>query len=1480
MKAKAKPKARAGGVRRPAGARAPARRGGGAVPRRMRLRRPAADPSGVAGRGGPTPWMKGEQVLLREVDPRDLVSGQVIVIQGLYFGNIVKLAAVVQKAEVEKGETYLQVKAQGTTSEELLKVHSGDPRAPFQIHCCPEHCSLHESGDRLVHGRTGYLLLEDAAREDWVNNLEAAIPVVEEKEDELRELRRRERDLEGMGLPVEDGKKKDHRKASSSRSSGNKRKKKKKRKEKKREKSKRRERSEGKEKDKRKRRDASHDGRSPVASSQKDLHPRERIRLRVVRRARRFAARKKEVDFVSVQRTHKLHLHQLCAWDFHKQQFFVRVQQQGDREGGQPSRGVVQGDQPGSSNPRTLPRGAVCRVSAEHVGEPTYSPRRRNQRRGAEASGPVVLQAGAPEQGQCSPIEGDPQSGNRHRLSGKRKTCTGRRRLDSEVEGARDGSSWSSLVCVPENGGSSSGVFDYSSPSRTTPCSKRDTPRQQDQVPHRDGSQPECGERERQDKEGVQGPGRKRERRSRRQEGWQGQRKRAGCQVRRTEVGEDDHSCGAGVEGQIYDDGAALSRSEPGKCRSMEKEEKFAGLGRELPLRVFQGADQGPLTPSSQQYSSLPELNEVAHGLSGTSQLSEEKDASNFSLEGLRMKGLGHGILQRFLEVLPFRSKPTGGRDVFSVFPLPTSRDVLKVTFPDFGMDDLTWLLLVSLGLNSIWGGDIFNDSSPTRIQTSCLRELARDVERLCSYESVLERFQWEEFFKHRSIDYQGEEVRVARAFKWENISPALPVEVGRVPLEGVCTLGCKFYVENFDLYVKPRDEWPPISKPRVMVKDEDWGDVCRGLVGSGVCCLLPRDDVFEGPDGPLVNGMFGVTKDEMSDGVEVFRLIMNLIPLNSICYGIEGDVGTLPSWSMMNPLMLQPSEALVVSSEDVRCFFYVMRVPVCWHKYLAFNKVVPDSALPPDLVGQEVYLASRVLPMGFVNSVSLAQHVHRNLALAGDDDNANAPEAELRKDKSFTVADPSWRVYLDNFDVFEKFDKDSLGGMVGSLAPSILSLRSQYEYWQVPRNVKKAVTRQTRAEVQGAVVDGDLGVAYPRECKLLRYVAASLAVCDAFDVTQRQVQVVCGGLVYVSMFRRPLLGCLNAVWSFVESFDHNGAHRQQLPSECRLEILRFLSLLPLARMDFRLKVDDQVTCSDASTTGGGICASVGLTPSGVLASSGRLRGECPEVQHELRVLTIGLFDGIAALRVAMDLLEVDVLGHIGVEVNDAAARVTEANFPGVRCVNTVEEVTEEMVREWSCSYSQAALVLVGAGPPCQGVSGLNAERKGALRDARSSLFFHVSRITTLVKVYFPWAQVQSLMESVASMDKEDQDVMSADFGSDPWKIDAGLMLWCNRPRLYWLTWGLTAQPGAELFSEEHSQVVKLVASQPLEDVTKEGWVKIDESSSFPTFTTSRPRERAGYKPAGVHQCSLEELKRWEADSYRFPPYWDEPWVC
>ena len=271
--------------------------------------------------------------------------------------------------------------------------------------------------------------------------------------------------------------------------------------------------------------------------------------------------------------------------------------------------------------------------------------------------------------------------------------------------------------------------------------------------------------------------------------------------------------------------------------------------------------------------------------------------------------------------------------------------------------------------------------------------------------------------------------------------------------------------------------------------------------------------------------GFFGVSKEEVCDGEEVHRLIMNLIPLNGLCHGLSGDVATLPAWSSMSPFFLQPTQNLLVSSEDVRCFFYVTSVPVCWYKFFAFNKQVPDQCLPTHLQGCGGYLASKVLPMGFLNSVSLAQHVHRNLVLwSGSSTGVNAPEQELRKDKQFPDGRSLWRVYLDNYDLLEKVEATKMVEIEGTVAAPVLALREQYEVWGVPRNIKKAAERKVFAEVQGAMLDGERGIAFPRESKLLKYVGAALRLCSQKYVSQRQMQVVCGGLVYMAMFRRLLL--------------------------------------------------------------------------------------------------------------------------------------------------------------------------------------------------------------------------------------------------------------------------------------------------------------------------------------------------------------------
>ena len=161
------------------------------------------------------------------------------------------------------------------------------------------------------------------------------------------------------------------------------------------------------------------------------------------------------------------------------------------------------------------------------------------------------------------------------------------------------------------------------------------------------------------------------------------------------------------------------------------------------------------------------------------------------------------------------------------------------------------------------------------------------------------------------------------------------------------------------------------------------------------------------------------------------------------------------------------------------------------------------------------------------------------------------------------------------------------------------------------------------------------------------------------------------------------------------------------------------------------------------------------------------------------------------------------------------------------------------MVREWARVYSQASVVLVGGGPPCQGVGGLNADRRGTLKNEQSKLFTHVPRILALVRKAFSWCQVHGLMESVASMDKDDRDAMSGEFGCERWRCDAASMTWCSRPRLYWMTWEIRR---FGRWSLSPSRI-------------KEGWIKHDCQRAFPTFTTSRPRSTRERACAGLTQC-------------------------
>lgn len=114
---------------------------------------------------------------------------------------------------------------------------------------------------------------------------------------------------------------------------------------------------------------------------------------------------------------------------------------------------------------------------------------------------------------------------------------------------------------------------------------------------------------------------------------------------------------------------------------------------------------------------------------------------------------------------------------------------------------------------------------------------------------------------------------------------------------------------------------------------------------------------------------------------------------------------------------------------------------------------------------------------------------------------------------------------------------------------------------------------------------------------------------------------------------------------------------------------------------------------------GGGFCATTGLTPYGCAASNLLVRGEIPDWEDFEQVLSIGLFDGIGALRVSLDCIGAPMCGHVSVESNEHAQRVLEANFADSILVNSVDKLDDEMVLGWALRFSSASVVVLGAGP-------------------------------------------------------------------------------------------------------------------------------------------------------------------------------------
>ncbi len=202
------------------------------------------------------------------------------------------------------------------------------------------------------------------------------------------------------------------------------------------------------------------------------------------------------------------------------------------------------------------------------------------------------------------------------------------------------------------------------------------------------------------------------------------------------------------------------------------------------------------------------------------------------------------------------------------------------------------------------------------------------------------------------------------------------------------------------------------------------------------------------------------------------------------------------------------------------------------------------------------------------------------------------------------------------------------------------------------------------------------------------------------------------------------------------------------------------MGLVPLMRMSLRVPVDPAVAATGTAEAGCGVTPSTGLSEAGW----SRL-GERESSRRQ---------------------------GH-------PDAIVLVKSFGGT----DVRKGTRKEPLSWAKEENHLTDAFHWGGPPCQSLSGLNAERTG-IEDQRSRRMDKRRCIDDALAYAFPLAAIHAGADNVASKSKSDrQAITKIRCGFPLVMCGPGPLSWCRRKRLCWLTVPVNATADAQHIIEE-----------------------------------------------------------------------------
>jgi hypothetical protein len=360
----------------------------------------------------------------------------------------------------------------------------------------------------------------------------------------------------------------------------------------------------------------------------------------------------------------------------------------------------------------------------------------------------------------------------------------------------------------------------------------------------------------------------------------------------------------------------------------------------------------------------------------------------------------------------------------------------------------------------------------------------------------------------------------------------------------------------------------------RLSVLPGHYARIIERLAGANMVEFMDASSV------KVVNGIFGVTKDENVD-----RLIVDAVRAN--LFFKKAATVKLPSPSSLADLSLPPGHVLCVGKLDVDSFYNRIALPQHFRPYFALPEVWSDLAGLPG-PRRPVHPVMTVLPMGWSHAVLLGQAVHEFVV-------DSLPEFGAgRRLASATARDlqPQRYVHCEYVD-----DLLTLEAALPDAPPvSFAALRAasaHYDDTGLLPKAAKAAWPQAESNIDERFTTGlgvdlsSLGIARPNVEKLMDTLRKTKVVISFGRLSPRAMQQLLGLWVWPLLLHRPFLSLMGEVFDFCQ---------QPLPLIPRLlppgilrELQYLVSLGPLVEVDLHDEVATSVIAFDASTRGGGV---------------------------------------------------------------------------------------------------------------------------------------------------------------------------------------------------------------------------------------------------------------------------------------------------